>query len=292
MPFVALRGNRVRAGEPLLLGYAERWGEVLGAGLRAGLAGCSMHTEGRGGELPAGTGWDSQRRDSDRMGQSSGLCFASADPSAVTSPQRLAAALLPAPLGTALQGLGCAAKQLWAHGNHAPPKEGGTMPSPAPEGAVGRPLRGLRAQPNPPSKLPIPSPVQQLQSPLLGEAIRPAGFLVPCTQRSTATRHPRACRRWKVNDARCNSTYSGSLLHNNRHLTQGSPDFRQRGGGEGREKSAGKGRSERRGRRRQSQMSISDRSAERPRAVTASDVKKRFSVVTPVVEHRRLTTCC
>lgn len=116
MPFVALRGNRGRAGEPLLLGYAERWGEVLGAGLRAGLAGCSMHTEGRGGELPAGTGWDSQRRDSDRMGQSSGLCFASADPSAVTSPQRLAAALLPAPLGTALQGLGCAAKQLWAHG--------------------------------------------------------------------------------------------------------------------------------------------------------------------------------
>lgn len=116
LPFVALRGNRGRAGEPLLLGYAERWGEVLGAGLRAGLAGCSMHTEGRGGELPAGTGWDSQRRDSDRMGQSSGLCFASADPSAVTSPQRLAAALLPAPLGTALQGLGCAAKQLWAHG--------------------------------------------------------------------------------------------------------------------------------------------------------------------------------
>lgn len=167
------------------------------------------------------------------------------------------------------------------------------MPPPAPEGALGRPLRVLRAQPNPPSKLPIPSPMQHLQSPLLGEGTKPTGFLVPCTQRSTAIRHPRVCWQWKANDARCNSTYSGSLLHNNRHLTQGSPDFTDSEKGErGREKSAGEGRSERRGRRRQSQMSISDRSAERPRAVTASDVKKHFSVVTLAVEHQHLTTRC
>lgn len=39
-----------------------------------------------------------------------------------------------------------------------------------------------------------------------------------------------------------NSTYSGSLLHNNRHLTQGSPDFTDSKKGErGREDSAGKG---------------------------------------------------
>lgn len=122
------------------------------------------------------------------------------------------------------------------------------MPPPAPEGALGRPLRVLRAQPNPPSKLPIPSPMQHLQSPLLGEGTKPTGFLVPCTQRSTAIRHPRVCWQWKANDARCNSTYSGSLLHNNRHLTQGSPDFTDSEKGErGREKSAGEGRSERKG---------------------------------------------
>lgn len=112
------------------------------------------------------------------------------------------------------------------------------MPSPAPEGAVGRPLHVIRAQPNPPSKLPIPSPVWHLQSTLLGEATKPMGFLVPCTQRSTAIRHPRACQQWKVNDARCNSTYSGSLLHNNRHLTQGSPDFTDSEKGERGEKRA------------------------------------------------------
>lgn len=43
-----------------------------------------MHTVGRGGHgcastgmgsLPLGTGWDAQRQDSDRMGQSLGLCL-------------------------------------------------------------------------------------------------------------------------------------------------------------------------------------------------------------------------
>lgn len=39
-------------------------------------------------------------------------------------------------------------------------------------------------------------------------------------------------------------------------------------------------------------MSISDRSAERPRAATASEVKKHFSEMTRAAECRHLTSCC
>lgn len=76
------------------------------------------------------------------------------------------------------------------------------------------------------------------------------GLLLPHTQRSTAApagaqpfpRHHQACQQRKVNDVHRNLTYSGSLLHNNRHLTQGSPDFTDSEKGErGREESAGEG---------------------------------------------------
>lgn len=53
---------------------------------------------------------------------------------------------------------------------------------------------------------------------------------------------PRHRQPQKGNNVHRNSTYSGSLLHNNRHLTQGSPDFTDSKKGEkGREDSAGKG---------------------------------------------------
>lgn len=48
-------------------------------------------------------GWDKQRQDSDRMGQSLGLCLLKADPSAATTPQRLAGRCLPQS-GSALLG--------------------------------------------------------------------------------------------------------------------------------------------------------------------------------------------
>ena len=75
-------------------------------------------------------------------------------------------------------------------------------------------------------------------------------LLLPRTQRSAAApasarpfpRSHQACQRRKVNDAHQNLTYSGSLLHNNRHLTQGSPDFTDSEKGErGREESTGEG---------------------------------------------------
>lgn len=65
-----------------------------------------------------------------------------------------------------------------------------------------------------------------------------------CPRLAPARAQPRPRHRqpYKGNNAHRNSTYSGSLLHNNRHLTQGSPDFTDSKKGErGREDSAGKG---------------------------------------------------
>lgn len=128
-------------------------------------------------------------------------------------------------------------------------------------GALGSPqLDTLRAQPTSPSNFPHPLPraaatCPQAQQPLPAEAAfpsrraAPAGLLLPHTQRSAAApagaqpfpRRQQACQPWKVNNVHQNSTYSGSLLHNNRHLTQGSPDFTDSKGKRGREESAGEG---------------------------------------------------
>lgn len=96
----------------------------------------------------------------------------------------------------------------------------------------------------------------------------------PAPQRPGAAQCPGTTRHASdgESDAHPNSTYSGSLLHNNRHLTQGSPDFTDSEKGErGKRRECRRGESE--GWGRQSQTSISDRSAERPRAATASEVK-------------------
>lgn len=116
--------------------------------------------------------------------------------------------------------------------------------------------QALRARPAPPGKLPHPAPraaaAPQAPQPLLAQRV-PAqqqhpGLLRPRSQGSAAAAPARAQPRprhrqpHKGNNAHRNSTYSGSLLHNNRHLTQGSPDFTDSKKGErGREDSAGKG---------------------------------------------------
>lgn len=72
------------------------------------------------------------------------------------------------------------------------------------------------------------------------------GLFLPHTPRSAAaqpepSRSPGTTRHAsdrKCEDAHRNSTYSGSLLHNNRHLTQGSPDFTDSKKGRGGEKRA------------------------------------------------------
>lgn len=143
--------------------------------------------------------------------------------------------------------------------------------------------QALWAWPTPPHKLPHPVPraAEAPQAPQLPPALAgsPAaeqhlGLLLPRTQASSAAParaqpFPRHRQPQKGNNVNWNSTYSGSLLHNNRHLTQGSPDFTDSKKGERRQRR--KGESE--GWGRQSQTSISDRSAERPRAATASEVK-------------------
>lgn len=109
---------------------------------------------------------------------------------------------------------------------------------------------------HPQASSPIPPHVQQrLLKPRssagtpgsLPAAQQHPGLLLPRSQGSTAAParaqpRPRHRQPQKGNNAHRNSTYSGSLLHNNRHLTQGSPDFTDSKKGErGREDSAGKG---------------------------------------------------
>lgn len=116
--------------------------------------------------------------------------------------------------------------------------------------------QALWAWPTPPHKLPHPIPraaeAPQAPQPPLALGGSPAaeqhlGLLLPRTQASSAAParaqpFPRHRQPQNGNNVHWNSTYSGSLLHNNRHLTQGSPDFTDSKKGErGREDSAGKG---------------------------------------------------
>lgn len=115
--------------------------------------------------------------------------------------------------------------------------------------------QALRARPAPPGKLPTPPHVQQRH--LKPRSLRghtgvrqrssTRGSSCPAAREAQRPRPepshaPRHRQPQEGNNAHRNSTYSGSLLHNNRHLTQGSPDFTDSKKGErGREDSAGKG---------------------------------------------------
>lgn len=107
-----------------------------------------------------------------------------------------------------------------------------------------------RAWPTPPGKLPHPVPraavAPQAPQPPAGE--QHPGSSCPAAREAQLPRpepsqpRPRHRQPQRGNNVHRNSTYSGSLLHNNRHLTQGSPDFTDSKKGErGREDSAGKG---------------------------------------------------
>lgn len=99
--------------------------------------------------------------------------------------------------------------------------------------------QALRAWPAPPHKLPRPVP-RAAEAP---QAPQPPGSSCPAAREAQLPQpRPRHRQPHRGNDVHRNSTYSGSLLHNNRHLTQGSPDFTDSKKGErGREDSAGKG---------------------------------------------------
>jgi len=87
--YQAKRGKVECVGRRVLVGST---GAACTWGAGEGMAPC-RHRDG--GACLWGQGWDSQRQDSDRTGQRSGLGFAQADPSAATAPQRLAGRCLP-----------------------------------------------------------------------------------------------------------------------------------------------------------------------------------------------------
>lgn len=223
--------------------------------------------------------WDKQRQDSDRMGQSLGLCLLRLI-LVLRAPHRgLLAAACPR------QALHCSAGNShpsWGHhgapgiilqlctcgnpekgGNTSecchPPHHGHFPPTltMAPSAkATTNPARSGKKRTrrcsrhsghgqHPQASSPSPPHVQQrhLKPPSLrwhsgvrqGSSTRGSS----CPAAAPARAQPRP-RHHRGNNAHRNSTYSGSLLHNNRHLTQGSPDFTdsEKGGERGGEKTA------------------------------------------------------
>lgn len=112
--------------------------------------------------------------------------------------------------------------------------------------------RHLRHGQHPQAVSPIPSHVQQrhlkprslrwhTRGPQQGSSTQGSSCPTP-REAQLPQPLPRHHQPQKGNNVHWNSTYSGSLLHNNRHLTQGSPDFTDSKKWErGREDSAGKG---------------------------------------------------